>query len=121
MRALFWNIRGFGVRGRRTLLKDYLRTHKIGIVCLQETIKQDFTDQELRSLEIGDKFVWCWLPASGHSGGMLLGFRDSTFDVGASIGADISYAPTSYAARIIFAAGSWASMDLVTTRVQRSS
>jgi exonuclease III len=82
MRALFWNIRGFGRRGRRTLLKDYLRIHKIDLVCLQETIKQDFTDQELRSLEVGDKFFWCWLPANGHSGGMLLGLRDSIFDVG---------------------------------------
>jgi exonuclease III len=71
--------------GRRTLLKAYLRTHCIDIVCLQETIKHDFTDQELRSLETGEKFIWCWLPATGHSGGMLLGFGDSAFDVG-SIG-----------------------------------
>ncbi|KAK1693140.1 hypothetical protein QYE76_009837 [Lolium multiflorum] len=73
---------GFGRRGRRTLLKDYLRLHKIDLVFLQETIKQDFTDTELRSLEIGDKFFWNWLPANGHSGGMLVGARDSTFEVG---------------------------------------
>jgi exonuclease III len=83
MRAMFWNIRGFGVRGRRTMLKDYLRKHRIDIVCLQETIKQDFTDQELRSLEVGESFVWCWLPASGRSGGMLMGFRESMFEIGA--------------------------------------
>jgi exonuclease III len=83
MRAMFWNIRGFGVRGRRTMLKDYLRKHRIDIVCLQETIKQDFTDQELRSLEVGETFVWCWLPASGRSGGMLMGFRESMFEIGA--------------------------------------
>jgi exonuclease III len=59
MRCLFWNIRGFGRRGRRTLLKDFLRLHRIDIVVLQETIKQDFTDAERRSLEIGEKFVWC--------------------------------------------------------------
>jgi hypothetical protein len=72
MRALFW-----------TMLKDYLRIHKIDVVCLQETIKHDFMDQELRSLEVGEKFFWCWLPANGHSGGILLGFRDIMFDVGA--------------------------------------
>jgi hypothetical protein len=66
--TIFWNIRGFGVRGRRTLLKDYLRTHHIDIVCLQETIKQDFTDQELRSLEVGEKFIWWWLPATDTQG-----------------------------------------------------
>jgi exonuclease III len=82
MRALFWNIRGFGRRGRRTLLKDYLRLHRIDLVLLQETIKQDFTDAELASLEVGEKFFWSWLPANGHSGGMLLGVRDSMFEVG---------------------------------------
>ena len=52
------------------------------MVCLQETIKQDFTDQELRGLEVGEKFFWSWLPAQGHSGGLLLGVRDSMFEVG---------------------------------------
>jgi hypothetical protein len=46
-------------------------------------MKQDLTDQELRSLEIGEKFIWCWLPANGRSGGMLIGLRESRFDVGA--------------------------------------
>jgi hypothetical protein len=31
---------------------------------------------------VGDKFLWTWLPANGHSGGLLAGFRDSVFDVG---------------------------------------
>jgi hypothetical protein len=82
MRALFWNIREFGRRGRRTLLKEYLRLHRIDLVFLQETIKHDFTDAELASLEVGDKFFWSWLPANGQSGGMLLGVRDSLFEVG---------------------------------------
>ncbi|KAK1608743.1 hypothetical protein QYE76_032416 [Lolium multiflorum] len=53
-----------GVRrsGAPTLLKEYLRSHQIDVVCLQETVKQDFTDQELRSLEVGEKFFWSWLP-----------------------------------------------------------
>ena len=84
MRALFYNIRGFGRAGRRTLIKNLLREHRIDIVCLQETIKQDFTDVELQSLEVGEKFFWCWLPASGHSGGILLGLRDSAFEVESS-------------------------------------
>ncbi|KAK1698474.1 hypothetical protein QYE76_015171 [Lolium multiflorum] len=48
----------------------------------EETIKQDFTDVELRSLEVGENFFWAWLPANGHSGGMLIGVRDSVFEVG---------------------------------------
>jgi exonuclease III len=83
MRCLFWNIRGFGRSGRRTLLKDYLRSHKIDIVILQETIKHDFTTVELNSLDVGERFVWCWLAAQGHFGGMLVGCRDNMLEVGA--------------------------------------
>lgn len=82
MRAHIWNIRGFGRRGRRRQLSDFLQRNKIDVIFLQETIKQDFALQELESLEFGDKFFWSWLPTVGHSGGMLLGFRDSMFEVG---------------------------------------
>jgi endonuclease/exonuclease/phosphatase family metal-dependent hydrolase len=82
MRCLFWNIRGFGRKGRRTLLKEYLRLHRIDVVLLQETIKQDFTDVELRSLEVGERLFWDWLPATGQSCWMLIGVRDSVFEVG---------------------------------------
>jgi hypothetical protein len=37
---------------------------------------------ELRGLEQGGQFAWNWLPAMGHSGGMLLGFREDKFEVG---------------------------------------
>jgi exonuclease III len=77
-----WNFRGFGRCGRRTQLKDYLRKEKIDIICLQETIKSEFTDQELRSIEPGETFHWNWVPAVGHSGGLLLGVKDSIFEVG---------------------------------------
>jgi exonuclease III len=54
----------------------------VDILFLQETIRQDFSLHELESLEVGDKFFWTWLLASGHSGGLLVGFRDSCFEVG---------------------------------------
>jgi exonuclease III len=82
MRIMGWNMRGFGWRGRRTQLRDYLRKENIDVICLQETIKQSFTDQELKSIEPGETFHWSWVSASGHSGGLLLGFRDSVFEVG---------------------------------------
>ncbi|XP_071683729.1 uncharacterized protein [Lolium perenne] len=46
-------------------------------------MRQDFTDQELRNLVEGEQFVWHWTPANGRSGGMLMGIRDSLFEVGA--------------------------------------
>jgi hypothetical protein len=59
-----------------------MKKEKIDIICLQETLKQDFADHELRSLEIGDRFHWSWLSASGHSSGMLLGFKLGTDSTG---------------------------------------
>lgn len=83
MRCLIWNMRGFGARGRCALLKDYLRKVKIDIIFLQETIRQSFTCAELDSLDPSDKFDWEWIPVNGQSGGMLLGVRTSTLQVGA--------------------------------------
>jgi exonuclease III len=82
MKALIYNLRGFGSGGRRTQLRDYMKQHSLDILGLQETIKQDFSTAELRSLECGGQFAWNWLPADGHSGGLLLGFRDECFEVG---------------------------------------
>ena len=75
-------MRGLGQSGHRTQLKDYIILERLDIIFVQETIRQDFTDQELRNLEGGDKFLWSWLPARGHSGGCLLGIRDITLEVG---------------------------------------
>jgi exonuclease III len=80
IKTLIWNIRGFGVEGRRRQLKEYMRQENIDIVGLQETIKQNFLLAELQGLS-RYKFVWNWLPASGHSGGILLGVKEETFEV----------------------------------------
>jgi exonuclease III len=69
MRFLVQNIRGWGAPGRRTQLKDIFRADQVDIIGLQETIKQDFSAQELRWLEHGGQFNWNWVPARGHSGG----------------------------------------------------
>jgi exonuclease III len=82
MRFLIQNIQGWGAPGRRTQLKDIFKTEQVDIIGLQETIKQDFSAQELHWLEHGGQFNWNWVPATGHSGGLLLGFRDEFFEVG---------------------------------------
>jgi hypothetical protein len=52
----------------------------VDIVGFQETIKQNFLLAELQGLS-RDKFAWNWLPACGHSGGILLGVKEETFEV----------------------------------------
>jgi exonuclease III len=56
MRIVGWNIRGFGRSGRKTQIKELARKEAVDVLFLQETIRQDFTDQELRSLVNGEVF-----------------------------------------------------------------
>lgn len=81
MRYIFWNIRGFGHSGRRTLLKEYITREGINFVAFQETIKADFSHRNLTSIDPFSKFEWRWVPASGHSGGILLGCNRDCCDV----------------------------------------
>lgn len=57
-----------------------MRDEDVDILGIQETIRQDFTIAELESLS-RHKFAWNWLPANGHSGGILLGVKEETFEV----------------------------------------
>ncbi|XP_073358166.1 uncharacterized protein [Aegilops tauschii subsp. strangulata] len=84
MCALFWNIRGFGHDGRRRQLIEYMRDEHIDIVAIQETMRTKFSLPEL-DRQSSHLFAWHWLPSSGsagHSGGILLGVKDATFEVG---------------------------------------
>ena len=81
MKLLFWNIRGFGAKGRRSQIIELIKKHHIDGVCFQETIKNKFTDRELHSLCGGLQFWWSWIHATSHSGGTLIGINEDRFDV----------------------------------------
>jgi hypothetical protein len=76
----FNNIRGFRAPGRARQLTELLKDQKVDIVCLQETITQNFSVVELNSLSSGVPFVWHMVPARGHSGGLLVGVNDDVFE-----------------------------------------
>ena len=80
IRLFDWNLRGFGQEGRRNQLREHMRREDVDIVGLQETIRQDFSIQELEGLS-RHKFAWQWLPTSSHLGGILLGVKEDTFEV----------------------------------------
>jgi exonuclease III len=73
MKILFWNIRGLGSSGRRNQLRELRKKHKVTVICLQETIKADFSVFDLNALSEGGDFEWSWTAAVGHSGGTLTG------------------------------------------------
>lgn len=81
MKMMFQNIRGLGGVGRRGQFKDLMQQHHLEVVCLQETIKRDFSDHMLKDLVNGQDFSWVWTEAEGHSGGTLIGVRNGDLDV----------------------------------------
>ena len=66
--------------GRRHQLINFLRDEDVDIVGLQERIRQDFSISELERLS-RHKFSWHWLSVMGHSGGILLGAMEDTFEI----------------------------------------
>jgi hypothetical protein len=80
MRAGFWNIRGYHAPGRQPQIRDLLAREHLDIVGLQETIKRDFSQADLRAIDPQGKFAWHSLPALGHSGGILVGVNEDTFE-----------------------------------------
>jgi exonuclease III len=58
MRILCWNVRGLGGKGRRRQLKEMVTMHRVDIMCLQETMKEQFTVVDLKGLVSGHNFSW---------------------------------------------------------------
>jgi exonuclease III len=75
MKILFWNIRGLGAEGRRRQFSELRLSHRVEIICLQETIKSEFSLGDLSALSEGFNYEWIWTAAQGHSGGTLVGVR----------------------------------------------
>ena len=71
----------FSAKGRRTQIVELIKKHNVDEICLQETIKRYFTYRELNSLSYGRQFWWSWIPATGHSGGLLVGINEDRFDI----------------------------------------
>jgi hypothetical protein len=51
------------------------------VVALQETIKQNFEDWEIKELAGNQVFAWLWSPSKGHSGGMMIGVNLEKLEV----------------------------------------
>jgi exonuclease III len=76
-------MRGWEQKEWRRQLIDFINKDMIDFVGLQETFKEEFSYSELRQLEGKHDFVWNWLAAKGHSGGILLGVKQDSVEVGA--------------------------------------
>lgn len=70
-----------GTSHRRKLISNHIFQEDLDIVAVQETIKQDFEDWELKEMAANKVLAWNWIPARGHFGGLALGVNLDTFEV----------------------------------------
>lgn len=74
MIGVVWNIRGQKKRGA-----DFISDNKIDFVSFQETKKESFDDSFLGY--VNRDFIWHCFPATGTTGGILVGLNSRKFEV----------------------------------------
>lgn len=66
---------------KRRFLRETILDMKIQFIGIQETIKSDFSKEELNYLFGDQDFFWFWSPPRGRSGGILVGTDMNFFNV----------------------------------------
>ena len=72
IKILSWNVRGVNDPEKRKVIKNFIRIHRVDMICLQETKVQDMNIDIVRSLGVGRFLNWTALNAEGSAGGILL-------------------------------------------------
>ena len=72
IKILSWNVRGIINSDKRKVIKNYLRSHRADLVCLQETKVQEMNIDMVCSLGVGRCLNWKALNAEGSAGSILL-------------------------------------------------
>lgn len=81
MKILIWNIRRVGKPARIRQFKEIIARERVEMVGVQETIKQTFTAADMAKIDPGGCLTWNWVPARGHSGGILVGVKEDNLQV----------------------------------------
>ena len=72
IKILSWNVRGVNDPVKRSVIKGFLRSNRVDLVCFQETKVQQMNVGMVRSLGVGRFLNWTALDAEGSAGGILL-------------------------------------------------
>ena len=72
IKILSWNVRGMNDLDKRKVIKNFLRSHRVDLVCLQETKVREMNINMVRSLGVGRCLNWKVLNVERSVGGILL-------------------------------------------------
>ena len=53
LKIISWNVRGVNDPDKRKVIKNFIRTHRVDLVCLQETKVKEMKNDMVRSLGVG--------------------------------------------------------------------
>ena len=67
IKILSWNVRGVNDLDKRRVIKNFLRTHKVDLVCLQKTKVQEMNNVMACSLGVGHFLNWRALNVEGSA------------------------------------------------------
>jgi exonuclease III len=73
---------GVRKKGLASFARDMLREMNFDLVCFQETMMQDLSNANLRSIDPNKIYLWDWNLAKDRYGGILMGIKIDRFHVG---------------------------------------
>ena len=72
IRISFWNVRGGNDRDKRKIIKSFIKSQRVDVVCLQETKIKEMTIGLMRSLGVGRHLDWSAVNSRGAARGILV-------------------------------------------------
>ena len=69
IKILSWNVRGVNDPDKRRVIKSFLKSNRVDLVCLQETKVQQMNNVTAHSLGVGRFLNWRALNTEGSTGG----------------------------------------------------
>lgn len=82
LQGLIWNCRGLKKKGTSTFLKTLIQQNQFHLIGLQETMIENCEESLLRNFDPQQEYLWLWNPSWGRSGGILVGTRVESYEIG---------------------------------------
>ncbi|KAJ9693798.1 hypothetical protein PVL29_009659 [Vitis rotundifolia] len=81
LKIMSWNVRGANDSSKRKIIKNYIRSQRVDLMCIQETKIQEMSEGIVRSLGTGRFLDWRVLNAEGAAGGILIWWDKRVLDI----------------------------------------
>ena len=72
LKLFSWNVRGANNPNKKNVIRNFIRSQRVDLVCLQETKLQEMSSADARSLGVGRLTEWRAVEAEGTAGGILV-------------------------------------------------